>query len=226
MSDFLDRIEQTIIPARERFYQTRLGSAMLERRCTLPLYKGYLQETFHFVRHTPRFLAAAASRFTPEFEPVRRRFLEHASEEFGHELLALHDLEALGVPKAETLASEPLVPTCALVAFHYYYAERVNPMGLLGTIYALEGLGQDAGPRVAEGLKTMGLDRKAVTFIATHGELDVHHMVEAKNTIEKYVKSKADEQAILYCARAAFELYSFMFEAIWDKVMAAEPALV
>ncbi len=217
MSDFLARLERAVLPSRERLYRTALGRALLEGHATIPLYRGYLRETFHFVRHTPRFLAAAASRFPVELEPVRRRFLHHASEEFGHELLALHDLEALGTPKAETLASEPLVPTTALVAFHYFQAERVNPMGLLGTIYALEGLGQDAGPRVGASLMKLGIPRKALTFVATHGELDVEHMVEAKKTIEGYVKAKADEDAVSFCARAAFELYAAMFDAIYER---------
>lgn len=213
--EFLDRLAQEIIPVRLRLYETRLGSAMLHGGITMPLYRGYLRETFHFVRHTPRFLAAAASRFGLDREPLRRRFLQHAQEEFGHEMLALHDLETVGAPRAETLATEPLVPTAALVAFHYFQAERGDPIGLLGTIFALEGLGQDAGPRVVETLKAFGLPRGAVTFIATHGELDVDHMVEARKMIEKHVSTAAEERAVTYCARAAFELYTLMFDAIF-----------
>jgi pyrroloquinoline quinone (PQQ) biosynthesis protein C len=224
MDSFLTRLEAAIVPARERLYRTGLGSALLNGTVTMPLYKGYLRETYHFVRHTPRFLAAAASRFSTDLELVRKRFLHHAAEEFGHELLAVHDLEALGTPRAETLATEPLIATSALVAFHYYQAERGNPIGLLGTIYALEGLGQNAGPRAAKALASLGLPRAATTFITVHGELDVDHMEEAVKTIEQFVKTPEDERVVTYCARAAYELYALMFEAIFDRD--GRPAMV
>src|SRR5262249_42469839 len=87
-----------------------------------------------------------------------------------------------------------------------------------------EGLGQDAGPRVGASLLKLGVPKKALTFIATHGELDVSHMVEARRMIEQHVRARPDEEAVAYCARAAFELYAAMFDGIWERAGAEAEA--
>ena len=222
MSDFFARLEAEVAPARRLFLARPLTQKLLNGKVPLEAYKGYLRETFHFVRHTPRFLAAAASRFPYHLEGVRRRFLKHATEEFGHERLALKDLETLGVDPEEVKASEPLVGTTALVAFHYYMAERVNPVGLLGTIYTLEGLGQTEGGRACQAIQRgLGLPAAAVTFLSVHAEGDVKHMEEARKTIVENVESEADIRAIIYSSIAAFRLYGVMFDEIWERFEAS-----
>jgi pyrroloquinoline quinone (PQQ) biosynthesis protein C len=221
--DFFERIDAATAPAREKLRATRLGRAMLTATIPLEAYKGYLRETYHFVRHTPRFLAAAASRFDYHLEGVRKRFLAHATEEFGHERLALKDLETLGVDPAAVRASEPLIATSALVAFHYYMAEHVNPVGLFGTIYTLEGLGQSEGAQVCPAIRrALDLPAGAVTFLSSHAELDVAHLAEARKAIAEHVRAPEDARAIIYASRAAFELYAFMFDQIWERFEAAE----
>lgn len=219
MSDsFFDRIDAETAAARAKLLESRFARSVFTATVPLDAYKGYLQETYHFVRHTPRFLAAAASRFDYGLESVRKRFLKHATEEFGHERFALKDLATLGVNPDLVKVSEPLVATTALVAFHYYMAERVNPVALLGTIYTLEGLGQREGSQAYRAIQeSLKLPPSAVTFLSSHAEFDVKHLEEARKTIAENVKSEEDERAIVYASRAAFELYAFMFEQIWER---------
>jgi pyrroloquinoline quinone (PQQ) biosynthesis protein C len=227
--DFFQRLDAEIGPSRMKLHTSRLGQSMLDGSIPLEAYKGYLRETYHFVRHTPRFLAAAASRFGYELESVRRRFLKHATEEFGHERFCLKDLQTLGVAAEETQQSQPLVATTALISFHYYMAERVNPVALFGTIYSLEGLGQDEGNVVYKRIqKALGLPNTAVTFLSSHAEFDVKHLEEARKTIVEHVHTEEDEKAIIYASKGAFELYAFMFEQIWERyeAMAHATALV
>ncbi len=218
---FLERLEREVLPSREKFFATRLFRGMSTGTCPVGAYKGYLQETYHFVRHTPRFLAVAAARFGYGYEAIRRRFLKHTTEEFGHELFALKDLETLGGDPEQAKKAEPLISTTALVAFHYYWADRVNPVGLFGTIYTLEGLGQGVASGVAEALvKGLKIPKTAVTFLSSHGEFDQKHMAEARQMVEKHVKEEQDERDIVYCSRAAFELYTWMFDQIYDRYLA------
>lgn len=223
-TEILDRLKDDISHARGKFLDTRLGKALTEGRVPLAVYKGYLAQTYHFVKHTPCFLAVAASRFpfTPDMNVVRRRFLKHCLEEFGHEQLALRDYEALGGTQAE-LEQEPiLTATTAMIAFHYYLAEHEDPIALFGMIYALEGIAQDEGGGVANALRASGIPEKALTFIATHGEVDVAHMKSACATIREFVHGVDAYHKIVTGGKGAFELYAFMFEAIWDQYAPAE----
>jgi pyrroloquinoline quinone (PQQ) biosynthesis protein C len=103
-------------------------------------------------------------------------------------------------------------------------AERGNPVGMFGMIYVLEGLGQGeggvAGRKIQEGL---GLPKEACQFLIAHAELDVKHLRDAKRTMIEHVHDAADERAIIYMARAAFELYAFLFDQIWERYEASLP---
>ncbi len=216
--EFFERLEREIAPAKQRFFETRLVREFMAGTVPLEAYKGYLRETYHFTRHTPRFLAAAAVRFGYHLDKARRRFLKHCLEEFGHDQFALDDLAALGENPEEVRASEPLPATRAMVAFHYHMAEHENPLGMFGMIYVLENLGQNEGGvaarRIVEGL---GIPESAATFLLRHAELDVAHVREAKRAILETVNTPEDEAAVIYSAKAAFELYAFMFESIWRR---------
>jgi pyrroloquinoline quinone (PQQ) biosynthesis protein C len=216
--EFFDRLDREVAASRKKLLETRLARSMMDGTVPLEAYKGYLRETYHFTKHTPRFLAAAASRFGDELDAVRRRFLKHTLEEFGHDRFALDDLAALGCDPEEVRASEPLVGTTAMVAFHYYMAEHGNPVGMFGMIYVLESLGQGEGGQAAKQIRErLGIPEAATTFLAEHSVLDVAHLREAKRAILEHVSGEANERAMIYAARAAFELYAFMFDQVWER---------
>jgi pyrroloquinoline quinone (PQQ) biosynthesis protein C len=107
-----------------------------------------------------------------------------------------------------------------MIAWHYYMAERLNPVAMFGLIYVFEGLGQGEGGEAARAL-ARNLPPKALTFLAKHAHLDVKHLEEARATMRKHVHSEEDERSIIYAARAALELYTFMFEQIWARYEAS-----
>jgi hypothetical protein len=102
-----------------------------------------------------------------------------------------------------------------MIAFHYYLAERLDPVGMFGTIYAMESLGQGRAGSVAESLVKAGIPKEATVFLAAHGELDVAHLRDAKATMLRHVRTEAEVAAIIYAARAGFELYELMFAQVW-----------
>ena len=68
-------------------------------------YAGWLAQTYYYVRHSTRLLAAAAARFPHgrAGDTMHHRFGAHIGEEKRHELLCVRDLQALG----ETLDAHP-----------------------------------------------------------------------------------------------------------------------
>src|SRR5581483_12222670 len=153
-------------------------------KAEIELYRGYLQETYHYVKHASRFYAAAASRLPEEYESIRGRLLQYAFEENGHEIFLLNDLKALGVDPDSVRSAQPLVETDALIGFHYYAATFGNPLCIWGNIYAIEGLSLLGGKIVAALTASLKLDSSAVSFLISHGDPNLAHFEAAREIIE------------------------------------------
>lgn len=139
------------------------------------IYGQYLAQTYHYVCHSTRLLAAAAARMGTEREKVHHRFLQHAAEERSHHLLAQRDLAKLG----RTLSDFPELPaTSALYETQYYRIERVSPMALFGYILALEGNAVTHGPWLYE-VARQAHGAEAVSFLRLHAKEDPDHLDSA-----------------------------------------------
>src|SRR5262249_48717998 len=55
-------------------------------------YLAYLRETYHLVRHTPKYLTIAADRVAMSDGRLAAYFRNFAFEETGHELLCVRDI--------------------------------------------------------------------------------------------------------------------------------------
>ena len=63
-----------------------------------------------------------------------------------------------------------------MIGFEYFTAGYDNPVGLFGWLYVLESMGDDLGSQVSAAIdQALGLDGKALRFLAGHGINDVAH---------------------------------------------------
>ena len=155
----------------EHFARRGLSFPWNEKDC----YASWLSQTFHFVSHSTRLIALAASRFYRDKDSLHNRFLEHISEEKFHERLALKDLKNLGV---EISDYPELAITKGFYQSQYYQIERESPESFLGYILALEGMAVLAGEKVFQVVsKTFG--SPASNFIRVHAQEDKEHIESA-----------------------------------------------
>ncbi len=147
------------------------------------VYGDWLAQTYYYVRHSTRLLAAAAARFTHDElgNSLHVRFAAHMAEEKRHELLALHDLKALGL-SLDQFSERP--STRALWECQYYKVEHVDPVALFGYILALEAMSAAHGPWVYEEVaKAHGA--AAATFLKLHAHDDEDHVQKAIAMLER-----------------------------------------
>jgi thiaminase len=150
------------------------------------VYGAFLAQTYHYVCHSTRLLALAASRFRFTEEKIHRRFVKHATEEMSHEVLAVRDLANLGL----SLSQYPEFPsTRAFYQTQYYMIEHVSPWAFWGYILMLEGLALTKGPWLYNEIQQHHGD-KAASFVRVHAAEDVGHMAEA----EKALQSLPDQE--------------------------------
>ena len=216
-SPFIDQLEVTVAPLRQRTLESPFPLQLRDGTLKTAHYARLLVEIYHYVKHSTRLLALAASRLGPDQRRLFQRFLEHAKEESGHEQWALGDLRALGANQDDVIASAPLPSTVALYAYQYYVIEHVNPIGLLGYIYALETLGSGSGAAMGNRVKTvLGVGDEAVTFLLGHGDSNVVHVEKLRALIDKHARAAVEQTVIRDSAVATYAYYRQMLDDVWE----------
>lgn len=145
-------------------------------------YADFIAQTYYYVRHSTRLLAASAARFALDERgsALHRRFAEHMAEEKSHERLALHDMKHLG----ESLENYPELPvTRMFYEPQYFKIEHLEPVALFGYILGLEAVGPRYGAIVNARIAA-AFGRESTTFLRLHAEEDVDHLDKALRMID------------------------------------------
>jgi hypothetical protein len=145
-------------------------------------YADWLAQTYYYVRHSTRLLAAAAARFAIDARgnALHHRFAAHMAEEKQHEKLALHDIKELG------FSIDDLPERSSTRFFYeaqYYKIEHVHPIALFGYILPLEALGPVSGKHVIVRVSAAH-GGKVIAFLKLHTEEDVDHLAKALEVLE------------------------------------------
>jgi hypothetical protein len=140
-------------------------------------YGDWLAQTYYYVRHSTRLLAAAAARFAIDDRgnALHHRFATHMAEEKSHERLCLHDLGRIDLA-IDALPEHP--STRMFYEPQYYKIEHQGPMVLFGYILPLEAIGPQQGKRVTDAVLAAH-GAKAATFLELHTEEDADHLEKA-----------------------------------------------
>lgn len=143
-------------------------------------YAQFLAQTYYYICHSTRLLAASAARFSQEDQSLHKRFLKHTDEENSHELLALRDLQKLGY-KIEDFPE--LAQTKTLYEIQYYKIEHHDPAALMGYILALETMAGQDFKWLKD--KVTGLyGKECAKFVQVHADEDPDHIEKAVQVIK------------------------------------------
>jgi hypothetical protein len=171
-------------------------------------YGDWLAQSYYYVRHSTRLLAAAAARFphTARGDLLHQRFGKHIGEEDRHELLALHDLKSLGFTIDEFPEHDA---TRMFYEPQYYKVEHQDPLALFGYILPLEGIAVSKGTWVLARTDVL-YGRAAGTFLRVHAEDDVAHLEQAFAVLtditpeqSSLVSGNLRQSAAAYCGMLA-----------------------
>lgn len=217
-SSFLVELKERIRPEFERIFQTRLLRTLMgDERAHLDLWKIYLWESYHYVKHNGINQALAVLRTDVTKKRLMIRYLKHALEEIDHDSMCLRDLEKLGVPQETVIRSKPLPETAAFSSLLYDQVMRDNPAGRLGYSLWAEGTNEHAGLIISRLKYHFDLPDDHMTFVVAHADLDVGHAEECEETIEQFASTEEDKEAILYFGPASCRMFSYVLEAMYDR---------
>ncbi len=217
---FVDELREALQPAKFRLLSSRLFQALVaDEKAPLDLWKLYLWESYHYVKHNGINQALAVLRTDVTEKRLMIRYLKHALEEIDHDEMCLRDLEKLGVPRERVIASRPLPETLAFSSLLYDFVQRENPIGRLGYSFWAEGFNEESGFIVDRLRHHFGLPDDHMQFVVAHAVLDRKHGAECAETIERFATTPADREAILYFGVATCHQFYYVLEAIYDRYL-------
>ena len=220
-------IEAKIAAVWETILRTsRLAQAIQSGEFSKELYMIYMLETYHYTSHNARNQAVVGVEH-PE-NPVYMKFcFEHAADEAGHEMMALHDLKSIGRSAEELDIPLPLPATETLIAYLYWVSKSGNPFRRLGYSLWAESSYKYINPLVAKVKERLALSNNQLTFFVAHSDIDDVHAADVKKIIERVCRTEEDWLAVAEVAVTSLRLTGRMLDEVHDEyiaLMAKQPS--
>jgi hypothetical protein len=179
-------------------------------------YISWLAQTMEYVTYGTRILSLTAGRFPLSQTELASRFIQHATEERGHEKLLINDAKALGA----NLAEIQVLPEAE--AFHksiYYWIYHDRPAVIMGWILFLEGFAIRCGPQAYQRVeKSYGT--KGTSFLLVHTQEDPYHVEKALSVLNNF--SSVELEDVAHGLKLYASLYRNIFFAIEKNVLGSE----
>jgi len=176
---------------------------------SLERYIYSLAASYQTTHATPPTMRHVAERFSAMGNPAMAEYFLHvAEEEAGHDVLALKDLESLGLRAEAFVQDIRPASSLALVNIFQRFAHSSRPIAVLGYAYALErfALFQTASSIEAiEVLLPPGINATRCLRVHSSVGTDAHHVAESINFIASLGRDDRKEIAM-----AAFETAAVM----------------
>lgn len=183
----------------------------------LRLFGIYLLETYHYTSHNARNQAIAGARTQDRDASYLKFCFEHAAEETGHELMALHDFSALGFKRDPVDSLPPPLPaTEILIAYLYWISFQGITVQRLGYSYWAENCYRYINPLIKSVQSGLGLKDSQLTFFTAHGAIDAVHAREVVEVLDRHCKNDADWKAVARVMLTSLGLTRNMLEEVWN----------
>ncbi len=200
---------------------------IMEGKADRRLFGLYMIETYQYTLHNARNQALVGVRSMDLPIQYMKFCFEHAEEETGHELMALHDLLELGLSREDVVIPKPLPATELLIAYLYYVSGNGNPVQRLGYSFWAENCYGYINPVIAKIKETLKLKDTQLTFFIAHSHIDEEHSREVYDMIRRFCIREEDwedvERVMLMSLRLQGEMLDNVYSA-YQGLVRGEPS--
>lgn len=201
-------------------FERRLATIPILRRLdlgtfTLADYQNLLLHLRPQVVEGSRWISRCASSFDREHADVRSVIIHHAKDE--HRDYEVLEADYVGTGgDLEAIHRQPKNPGSeALHAYLMWRASEPNPVGLLGAMWIIEGLGEKMARTWAERIEALtGTSRDCTRFLRYHGENDDTHMDKLYGLLDRVCTTPRAAEDIVMTATVVARLYAMQLEEI------------
>ena len=101
-----------------------------------------------------------------------------------------------------------------MVSYAYDTVARGNPVGFFGMVLVLEGTSTALALNAAAALSEhLGVERKALRYLTSHGQLDQQHIGFYEGLMDR-LDHADDRAAVIHAARMFYALYGAVFQSV------------
>lgn len=210
-----ERLADVWIELEDRLAEVPILRRLDEGTVTLHDYQRLLFNLRQQVVDGSPWISRAASNFDIEHFELRTAAIKHAQEEHRDYLMLERDYVAVGGSLDELRGGRKNLGSEALSGYMFTYADRPNPVGLLGAMYIIEGLGaQRAAGWAARFQEVLGLADSQVHFMRYHEVADGNHTGDLEAILTSGMISDDDADEIVRCAQVVARLYALQLEEL------------
>ena len=216
---FYEELLEATKNERQQLFNLPLIRAGASGHVSREAYVAFLTEAYHHVKHTVPLLMACGARLPESYEWLREAVAEYIKEEVGHQEWILNDINACGEDAESVRHGKPAQATELMVAYAYDMVQRVNPIGLFGMVLVLEGTSVAMATQAGKFLqKNLELDKKACTYLTSHGALDVGH-IDFYASLVNRIEDEKERDCLIHSARVFYKLYGDIFRELGARFM-------
>lgn len=160
-----------------------------------------------------RWIARAASNMS-DFE-LRSLFIGHARDEHRDFQMLERNYVSVGGNLKDITQAAKNIGSEALSAFIFHQASQANPVDLIGSIFIIEGLGNQLAGKWANQIeRTLNLKNEQVSFLAYHGVNDGSHLEKLETMLNADWMTPEIGDRIVKTAKVTARLYLLQLEEI------------
>jgi len=182
-------------------------------------YGIYLLETYHYVMHNPKHQALVGAHMKEKIFKYIKFCYEHAEEETGHEMMAMHDLLSLSLEKEDFQIPSPHPNTEVFIAYLYWISTNGNPLQRLGYSFWAEDSYQYIGQLIDKVRTALNLQKGQMTFLISHATIDEKHAQEIEEMINDFCNTKDDWYSVEKVMRTSLKLQSNMLDSVLSEYL-------
>lgn len=212
-ADLLRRLALVWLEFERKLQNVPIIYRLNRKEFTLEDYQSLLKNLRPQVVEGARWIARAASNMI-DFR-LRSTFIGHAQDEHRDYQMLERNYVAVGGNLTDIVNAEKNIGSEALSAFIFHQASKENPVDLVGSMFIIEGLGNNLAAKWAEQIKShLGLTTEQVSFMAYHGANDEAHIGKLNAILNAEWMTPAIADRIVRTAQVTARLYLMQLEEI------------
>jgi 3-oxoacyl-[acyl-carrier-protein] synthase-3 len=198
-----------------RLAQVPILRRLAEGTVTIDDYKRLLFNLRQQVVDGSPWISRAASNFDIDHFTLRSAAIRHAEEEHRDYLMIERDYVAIGGSLDDLRRGRKNVGSEALSGYMFHHADQPNPVGLLGAMFIIEGLGaKRAAGWAARFQEVLGLADNQVHFMVYHQQADSAHTGDLEAILSSGIIDDSAADEIVRCAQVVARLYVLQLEEL------------
>lgn len=215
VASLAERLAAVWTELEERLAQVPILRRLDEGTVTIVDYQRLLFNLRQQVVDGSPWISRAASNFDIAHFDLRAAAIRHAEEEHRDYLMIERDYVAVGGSLDQLRAGRKNLGSEALSGYMFTYADRPNPVGLLGAMFIIEGLGARRAAGWAHRFQeVLGLADNQVHFMKYHEVADAQHTGGLDTILSSGMIDGPAADEVVRCAQVVARLYALQLEEL------------